>query len=144
MKGVNAPARFWSPWAGSRMIRLFFLFTDYSTETNAWISRLRRRAFGSRINSAGADFRAKAPVLVIQPFVLERVSHHSLNVETCFAEGNRLSPFIQLERKRRTPLHDALWTGVVSRGDVFDMAVLVELIAQICSTKLNIQSRLEQ
>ena len=50
---------------------------------------------------------------------------------------------VEFERQTRAPLHDSVRAGIVGGRNVFDAAVLIELIAQVRGAQLNIQTWLE-
>ena len=54
---------------------------------------------------------------------------------------DKFGPFIHLGWQRSLPLRGTLRSGVVSRSHVFDAAKFVDLIAQIGSAELDIQTR---
>src|SRR5207302_1055105 len=92
----------------------------------------------------GANLGPKLSGLVVEPPVLQGVADDALDVETRFAEWNCFLPLVDFQWQSCAPLHQAIGTRIVSGGNVFDAPVLIDLIAQVSSPKLNIQTRLEQ
>src|SRR5260370_2697844 len=75
---------------------LFFFFTRCASHANGRVGRLRWCGLRRVIHGARADLRTELTLLVIETFVLQRVAHDALNIETRFPERHRFCPFINL------------------------------------------------
>src|SRR5437868_11115078 len=91
-----------------------------------------------------AYFASEAAVFVVQPFVLQRVAHNALNVKASLVERHGFLPLVHLQGQSRAPLHDAIRTGVVSGSDVFDAAILIDLIFEERGPELDVQAWFEK
>src|SRR5882762_5683712 len=108
---------------------LLFFFANRSSYANGRVSGLRRRAFRPRIDRPRANLSPEITVRVVETFVLQRIAHDALNIETGLAERHCFSPFIELQRQTGAPLHDPPRSSVVGGRNVFNAAVLVDLIS---------------
>src|SRR5215203_2199575 len=113
------------------------------------IRKLRGDLFArSRIDLSAqrlcSDIRFEVSARVVEPTILRRVSDHALHIRLRFLEGNCLDEFIDLDRQAGAPRTNSSGTGVVGDGDVFDAPELVELVAHVCSSELDVSRRLKQ
>src|SRR6266446_953589 len=73
---------------------LFFFFTRCASHPDGCVGRLRRCGLRRGIHGAGADFGTELTLLVVEAFVLQRVTYDTLNVETRFPKRHGFRPFV--------------------------------------------------